>query len=112
MRKSDEEAIADGIPTPHFINEQEAALFAEAVLGDDAMEFLNSELGQYVRGCAKQDQEDAKSQLLKVDPENTSEIRKLQMKAKVAGSLIGYLAEIVQRGSAAADQLEQMRQEP
>lgn len=103
--------IDDSLLTPQFISQEEEVLFAEAVLGDAAVTFLNSELGQLLRGFASQAREKAKEALTKVDPDHAAKIRELQMRAAVADQFVKFVAEAVQQGEIAHNALINMRKE-
>jgi hypothetical protein len=73
-------------------------LIAEALIGDEAKKFVESELGQVVIGMAKQEVELALEQLAIVDPEDTNKIRELQGKAKLNRMFNDYLAQLITEG--------------
>ena len=82
-------------------------LFAEAILGKDAEEFINSEIGQYLVGCAEQEIVEATEQLKRVHPWRTRRIRELQNQVWRAESVQSWLAELVVRGRQALQSLEE-----
>ena len=45
-------ALDEANLTPEFLNAEEEALFAEFMLGEEAIRFLNSDLGRVMRGFA------------------------------------------------------------
>lgn len=102
-------AIEDGQLTPHFLNKAEEELFAEAVLGRDAIAFLNSDLGRVIRGYALQELEISKQKLLKTPFWRWRKIIKLQHKAAVAQQFLSFIQEALMRGKVAEQNLEQMR---
>lgn len=81
-------------------------LFAEAMLGKDAEEFIHSDIGQYVIGCAEQEISEASDQLKRVHPWRTRRIRELQNEIWRAESFQTWLSELVIRGRQAVQQLE------
>ncbi len=90
------------------IDEQIAALgptertaFAEAAMGRDAIEFIKSQLGRYIVGCAKQEADDALLELKRVFPWRRRRIQQLQAQIWRAESFAGWLGDLVIRGRAA-----------
>lgn len=81
-------------------------LFAEAILGRDAEEFILSDIGQYIIGCAEQEANDAISQLKTVYPWRRRKITELQNKIYRAESIQSWLAELVIKGKQATQQLD------
>lgn len=82
-------------------------LFAEAILGRDAEEFVQSDIGQYVIGCAEQEAQEAMEQLKKVYPWRKRKITELQNKIWRAESLQQWLSELIIQGTQATSQLDQ-----
>lgn len=82
-------------------------LMAEAVLGRDAEEFLNTELGRYMLGCCEQEIDEAQDQLSRVHPWRKRRIQELQNKVWRARSVKGWLAEIISNGKAAEAAIEE-----
>ena len=95
--------------TPAFLSQEEQELYAEAVLGKDAVDFLNSELGRVLRGYALQHIEEAKTALLTVPTWRKRKIQQLQFKAAVAEQFLAFIREAVMRGETALQGLNQMR---
>lgn len=83
-----------------------AELWAEAVLGRDAEEFLASELGKYLAGCAEQEEKDAFEALANVDPMEYKQIVMLQNRVWRARNFIGWLREVIVAGKQAKTVLE------
>lgn len=88
-------------------------LWAEAVLGKDAEEFLKSELGRYIIGRAEEEERDAIDKLSTVSSWRRGRIRDLQAQIWRARSIKSWLAEMIQAGKQAelqldADQMEEM----
>lgn len=81
--------------------ETKRALFAEAVLGEDAADFFHTELGKYIIGCAVQERHEALESLSSVPWWNSRKIRLLQNKAWRAEELVSWLNDLVVRGEAA-----------
>lgn len=82
-------------------------LWAEAVLGKDAEEFLKSELGRYLTGRAEQEEDEAIEQLAKVSSWRRRRIQELQNQLWRARSVRQWLAELVQAGRQAEAMLEE-----
>lgn len=84
----------------------ERALYAESVLGKDAEEFLNSDIGRYLTGRADQEEQEALEALCRVSPWRRRRIAELQARVWRAQSFKGWLAEMVISGRQALQQLE------
>lgn len=82
-------------------------LYAEAILGKDAEDFIKSEIGRYIIGCAEQEANDAIYQLKRVYPWRRRKIAELQNKIWRAESIQSWLAELVIRGTQAISQLDE-----
>jgi len=102
-------ALDDGLLTPEFLSREEEGLFAEALLGNEAIAFLNSDLGRVIRGYAMHERAEAKEALLTVWPWRKRKIQQLQNKAAVAGQFLDFIAEAVMRGEIAHQGLKQLR---
>jgi len=81
-------------------------LFAEAMIGRDAEEFLKSDIGNYLLGCADQEIDEAMHELKNVHPWRTRKIKELQNKIWRAESFKQWLAELIIRGQQALQNLE------
>jgi hypothetical protein len=73
-------------------------LIAEALIGDEAKKFVESDLGRTVLGFAKQEVVLALEALAAVDPTDTERIRQLQNKAKLGRMFNDYLAQLITQG--------------
>ena len=82
-------------------------LMAEAVLGRDAEQFLNSDIGRYVLGRCEQEIAEAAELLAVVSPWRRNRIRQLQNEIWRAQSVRAWIAELVTAGR----QAEQVLQE-
>ncbi len=91
-----------------FHNDEERALFTEAKLGQEAINFLASDLGRFLQGCAQADIDDAKEALITVDCRQYEAIENLQFQARVANQFIGWIGEAIQNGHYAEQQLDQL----
>lgn len=104
-------ALNEGELTPQFLSEEEEALFAEAMMRQEAIDFLNSNLGRLLRGMAIQEVEAAKDKLLEVQPDDVEKIRSLHFKAAVANQFLRFLQEVLNQGKSAEASLQQLRDE-
>lgn len=82
-------------------------LLAEAMVGRDAEDFIQSDIGQYILGCAEQEANDAMDQLKRVYPWRRRKITELQNKIWRAESMQSWLAELVIAGKQAVQQLDE-----
>ena len=83
-----------------------AELYAEGLMGRDAEDFIQGDLGQYLIGCAEHEIKIATDALKKVHPWRTRRIRELQNEIWRAESFQSWLSELVIRGRQAVQQLE------
>lgn len=83
-----------------------------AVFGREVADFIeNDRIGQYLIDQAKTDLAKAQSELLSVDPTDARKIAELQLDARVANRVRGWLAEAVQNGKDAEAIIQQERDE-
>jgi hypothetical protein len=82
-------------------------LWAEAVLGKDAEEFLNTELGRYMLGRCEQEIQEAQDQLSRVSSWRRRRIQELQNRVWRAKSVKEWLAELISNGKSAEAALEE-----
>ena len=106
----EESLINDAEFTPKFLSREEEALFAEAHLGIEARDFLNSDLGRVLRGYALQKIAECKDDLLKTPAWRKRKIQQLQNEAAVADQFLSFIREALLRGSLAEQNLQQLRQ--
>lgn len=71
---------------------------AQVIIGNDAEEFVDSELGRTVLGMAKQDVEAAVIAFAAADASNLSRIQELQLQVRLGQKFEQYLVELIQRG--------------
>ena len=81
-------------------------LLAEAMIGRDAEDFIESDIGRYIIGCAEQESHEATEQLKRVYPWRRRKIQELQNKIYRAESIQSWLAELVISGKQALQSLE------
>ena len=86
-------------------------LFAEAVLGRDVHDFLTSELGRYIVGCAEQEYKEAVLLLEKVPAWRWRRVRDLQNQMWRAKSLLAWLRDLLVAGTSAEHVLDDMEHE-
>lgn len=82
-------------------------LFAEAILGRDAEEFLNTELGKYLIGRARREKQEAQEKLNTTSPWRRRRIQDLQNEIWRAESFEAWLAEIIMDGRNAEKVLDE-----
>lgn len=95
-----------------FVNAEEQALFAEAMLGEEVVEFLNSNTGRYLHGRAKNIFDESLRKLYDIDPyspEGKKEHSRLKMEAACAERFMMWCADVIQNGRTAGVQLENYR---
>lgn len=82
-------------------------LIAEAILGRDVEDFLNSEVGKYLVGCAEQEANEAMNELKKIATWRKRRIAELQNKIWRAESFQRWLGELIIGGRQAIQQLDE-----
>lgn len=82
-------------------------LIAAAELGEEARNFLASDLGKCLLGMAQQDVMDAQEQLEVIDPTKVEEIRQLQSQAKRGRNFEQWLLELLDKGESAIEVFRQ-----
>lgn len=84
-------------------------LLAEGMLGADAEEFLNTDLGRYMLARADEEEREALEALAKIRPWLTSRRRIAELQAKLwrARSFRGWLSEMIIGGRQAIQQLDE-----
>ena len=85
-------------------------LIAAAELGEEARNFLKSDLGRLILGFAQQETDMAKEKLLTVDPQDTDAIRGLQRQADFAAKFEQWLLGIIQDGEQSMAAFKQQQQ--
>ena len=88
------------------LDPESRTFFVEAALGRDAREFLESDLGRYMIGCAQQEYADAMIHLKTVAWWRRRKIIELQNRAWRAESFLVWLRDLVIKGKAAELALE------
>lgn len=77
-------------------------------LGDEALSFISSNLGNYMIDKARAEAFDAMTTLKTIDPTKADEIRQLQNIVQRAENFEAWLAEAYQSGQNAEEQLQQL----
>ena len=97
----------------NFINEAERQYFAEAVLGTEVEQFLVTDVGRFLRGCAKSEYDACRDKLFELDlytAEGKKEHDKLKMDAWGAAHFTQWCAEAIVRGREAEVLLNESRE--
>ena len=97
----------------HFVSDQEREYFAEAHLGEQVREFLQSPVGRYLHGRAKADIDEGKDKLADIDPrtsEGIAEWKQVKQDMANAEAFMRYLADAINHGDMAAQLLEEYRE--
>lgn len=81
-----------------------------AMMGTDAEAFLASHTGKYLASESQRIVDDCATKLLEVDPENVSEIRRLQFEAAVAVRALQWVTDLVAIGRDALQLLQEESQ--
>ena len=84
-----------------------ATLYAEAVLGKEAEEWLKSDVGRYLVARAEEEEKDALELLASASPWRRRRIQDLQARIWRAQMFKQWLGEMVITGRQALNQLEQ-----
>ena len=87
------------------LEDVEKLLMIEAAMGNDVLNFLNTEAGRIIRFQIKSDVRDSHEKLARVSPWRRRKIQELQNRIAIGESFLGYLAEMVARGEHAYVQL-------
>lgn len=94
------------VPQRIAMDTEERRLYAEAVLGKDAEQFFQTELGQYVLGRSMQESEEVTAELKVTAPEDTNKVRELQNQIQVCEKTLIWLNQAIIEGKQAKAQLE------
>ena len=96
-----------------FINKAEEEFFAEAVIGEETKQFLNSSVGRFLHGCAKQEYDRCRDEMFDTDvytPEGKKVYLKLKADAWAASHFMQWCVETINTGNEAAVMLQTMRE--
>ena len=107
LNDSDEmDAIAEILSTG-----EDLTLLAEVHLGEDAAQFIKSDLGRYMVGRANQEIKEAANELKRCYWWRSNRIRFLQNQIKVAENTKIWIVECINAGTMALQTLEAQQQE-
>ena len=88
------------------VDPESRGLHIEFDMGEQAAEFVHSDLGQYMIGAARQDMHDAQMKLARTLPFRWRRIQALQNEIRVGEMFMLYLRDLIIRGTAAGKALE------
>ena len=94
---------------PDFLDDNERAIFAEVVMGEEVIVFLNTDAGRMIRALVKQDVRENIQSLKSTSAWRTRRIRDLQTTIHQGETILFYLADVIQRGEHAYNQLQSTR---
>lgn len=83
------------------LDPESRTFFAEADLGREAREWLSTDLGRFVVGCAKQEYQQAMAKLKTTPFWRYRRIQQLQNEIWRAENLLHWLGDLIVRGQAA-----------
>lgn len=89
---------------------RDSELMEKAILGKDAEEFINSEIGKYIVKRVDQERFEAVELLKEVSPWRKNRIRDLQNLIWRCDTFKGWLAEIIISGQQATQVLDQQQE--
>jgi len=81
-------------------------LVRTAVFGQQVENFLRTDIGNYLLESAKSKKDQAVEEFKKVDPLNSAEVLKAQNEIRIADLFMDWLAEAIQNGRQASENLE------
>jgi hypothetical protein len=108
-RRSQSVDVEEKVRSLQFNSERERELFVEAQFGEEVIDFLHTDVGQYLLGVANQEMDISKQKMAELDPTDP------RFKKKYAGYRFNYdtaayfprwLGEVITRGQNAAFTLE------
>jgi hypothetical protein len=86
------------------MSEQENSRNEMIALGHEAEQFRNTPLGQFMADRAQLEIDNAKGELARVDPENTSEIKRLQNIIARHSDFWQWMQDVIHAGTVAYDE--------
>ncbi len=84
-------------------------MMAEAILGQDAEEFMRSDVGRYILGRAQQEAQEAMDKLKTTSAWRRRRITQLQSEIWRAESIQGWVIELINNGLSSERALDQSR---
>jgi len=95
---------------PQEIELSEDQKIEQAIFGREVADFIEHDrIGRYLIEKAKEDIQEAATELLTVDPSDISKVRLIQNKAAVANAVRNWLGQAVQDGRNAELLLQEQR---
>lgn len=94
-----------------FVNDTEQQYFAQAVVGLEIREFLNTSVGRYLHGCAKAEYDKNRDKMFDLDPytpKGKREWEKLKADAWAASHFMQWCVEAMHRGDEAETLMNKM----
>ncbi len=95
-----------------FVNEQEKEYFAEAMVGEEVLDFLNSTTGRYLHGRAKRVFQESVKKMFELDPytaQGKIAHERIKREAWCAEQFMKWCADAIHAGRDAATQLNSYR---
>ena len=96
-----------------FVNNSEREFFEEARLGINVRDFLNGDIGRYLHGRAKLEIEEAKHEILHLNPYDVEDQRKIvrmQYQSACGEAFMRWCADAIQNGELAEQSLKEYEQ--
>ena len=96
----------DEKPQVYIEQEQHNKLFKDYRIGLECQEFLNSDLGKFIKNRAIEQQDAAMTSLMNAEPEDVKAIRKFQNEYELAAQLFVWLDDAIRAATIAAEAIE------
>ena len=90
--------------------DEKELLFAEVRLGLQTKEFLQTPVGEYIKGRALKAQEEAFSTWTTCDPNDSETISELQFRARLPGLVIEWLDQVINQAQHAENNLQELEE--
>jgi len=93
-----------------FVNDAERLFFEQARLGIAASEFIRSDVGRYMHGCARQQADEARDKVLLLNPyipEDQAAIAKAQADAACGLAFMRWCTDLIHVGHEAEQSLQE-----
>jgi hypothetical protein len=101
--QSEKEALQELL---NSVDPESMGLHVEYDMGEQAGEFVHSDIGRYMIGAARQDMQEAHMKLAKTLPFRWRRVQQLQNEIRVGEKFLLYLRDLIIRGTAAGKALE------
>ena len=102
--QSEKEALQELLAS---VDPESMGLHLEYDMGEQAAEFVYSDIGRYMIGAAKQDMQEAHMKLSRTLPFRWRRVQQLQNEIRVGEKFLLYLRDLIIRGTAAGKALEE-----